>query len=75
MLMFGYCASYPANADIFLEPTLRRLSGGEGYPVPRLQQERRVLALLKWVYNAESETMSLNVRTDSQGVWRSSISY
>jgi hypothetical protein len=61
-------ASLAANADIFFDATLHRLSGSENRAVPQqLHATRTVLALLKWAYFAEDETISLHVRTDSQG--------
>lgn len=57
-----------ANSDIFFDDTLVRLSGRTAeHPVPRLQDTRTVLALLKWRYHADSLGMTLNLRTDSQG--------
>jgi hypothetical protein len=64
--------SLTANADIFFDATLHRLSGSEHRAMPRLHAHRTVLALLKWAYFAEDETISLHVRTDSQGKCRPS---
>jgi hypothetical protein len=61
------CFSLAANADIFFDATLHRLSGSENRALPQLHATRTVLALLKWAYFAEDETISLHVRTDSQG--------
>jgi hypothetical protein len=35
----------------------------------RLAEQKTILALLKWVYNAEVGSLSLSVRTDSQGLY------
>jgi hypothetical protein len=59
--------SLAANADIFFDATLHRLSGSDHRALPQLHAHRTVLALLKWAYFAEDETISLHVRTDSQG--------
>ena len=57
----------PANADIFFDLSLRRLSGNlANLPTPQLYGRNTILALLKWVFNGEQESMTLNVRTDSQ---------
>jgi hypothetical protein len=37
--------------------------------VPRLGADKTVLALLKWVYEGATESISLGVRTDSQGTY------
>lgn len=55
-----------ANADIFFDETLQRVSGA-GLRRPQLQRDRKILALLKWIFNQQSASMSMNVRTDSQG--------
>jgi hypothetical protein len=68
-------ASLAANADIFFDATLHRLSGTENRALPQLHAHRTVLALLKWAYFAEDETISLHVRTDSQGKRRSSPAF
>jgi hypothetical protein len=62
-----YDASLAANADIFFDATLHRLSGSDHRGLSRLHASHTVLALLKWAYFAEDETISLHVRTDSQG--------
>jgi hypothetical protein len=57
-----------ANADIFFDGTLFRLSGADDRRVPPLRDTRTVLALLKWKFNTLDESMSIDLRTDSQGM-------
>lgn len=56
-----------ANADIFFDDTLQRVSGS-GLRRPQLHRNRKILMLLKWIFNQQGSTMSMNVRTDSQGI-------
>jgi hypothetical protein len=56
-----------ANADIFFDASLFRLSGADDRRVPPLRETRTVLALLKWRLNTEDESLSIELRTDSQG--------
>jgi hypothetical protein len=62
-----------ANADIFFDGTLFRLSGADDRRVPPFRETRTVLALLKWFFNSADESMSINVRPDSQGILNSSF--
>ena len=59
-----FCA---ANSDIFFDGTLFRLSGADDRRVPPLRETHTVLALLKWFYYSADDSMSITVRTDSQG--------
>ena len=66
---------FVANSDIFFDSTLSRLGGVDGRSAPHLQRSNTVLALLKWVFNSERETMSMTIRTDSQGKGLGLFSY
>lgn len=63
-----YRTFHTANADIFFDDTLRRVAG-TGTAKPLLREKRTILALLKWVFNQKTGSMTMNIRTDSQGMF------
>jgi len=56
-----------ANSDIFFDGTLDRVAGS-GARRPQLHEKNTILALLKWVYNQKTGSITMNLRTDSQGM-------